>query len=170
MVGPEARVLALEEAPADFNARYDALGKRYAYCFCSRREMDPFSARYAWRISETIDRGRVEGLAQALVGSHDFAGFCSAGSEVETTVRTIKSIVLHEGPVVGPKNDPAHWHLVFHGDGFLYKMVRNITGTLINVARGRVAEGRIGELLNSKGPYCGYSAPAKGLFLMEVLY
>jgi tRNA pseudouridine38-40 synthase len=67
--------------------------------------------------------------------------------------------------------DASHLYtLRFHGDGFLYKMVRNITGTLIDVARGAVPESRIDELFASPGPYRGYTAPAHGMTLVEVLY
>ncbi|MCL4691896.1 MAG: hypothetical protein KJ060_05215, partial [Candidatus Hydrogenedentes bacterium] len=60
------------------------------------------------------------------------------------------------------------WRLEFHGNGFLYRMVRNITGTLIDVARGHLPESAIDERLASPGPYRGYTAPGHGLTLMEV--
>ncbi len=170
MLAPHIRIEAIEIAPENFHARYSAMSKRYGYAFISESEPDPFSRAYAWRPPSAVEPERVAELAQALVGRHDFAGYCSSGTEVQDTVRTLFSISLHPGCIVGPANNDRHWHLEFHGTGFLYKMVRNITGTIVDVARGATPEARIAELLASKGPYLGNTAPAHGLFLMGIEY
>jgi tRNA pseudouridine38-40 synthase len=170
MLSPDIRVDAIEEAAPDFHARYDATDKRYAYVCCMDSEPDPFSARYAWRLPSPVDPERVAELAQQLTGTHDFAGFCSSGSAVATTERTIYAIALHRAPIVGPPESATHWRLEFHGDGFLYKMVRNIVGTVVQIARGITPDDRIGELLASKGPFEGHTAPGHGLFLVNVAY
>jgi tRNA pseudouridine38-40 synthase len=148
----------------------DSTAKRYAYVFSGASHPDPFVDRYAWTLLWQVDQTRFAELAQRLVGERDFAGFCSSGSSAKTTVREIYSIRVMSGPVVGPNDRGDFWHTEFSGNGFLYKMVRNITGTLIDIARGKVPEERLDKLLSSAGPYMGYTAPAKGLFLMDVSY
>lgn len=169
MLGPEIRVEAIEAVGETFHPIASAKSKRYGYVFDPAAEPDPLGARYAWTVSSEIDRQRVHELAQRVVGEHDFAGFCASGSSVETTVRTIYSVGLEEGPLSGPGEGSA-WRLEFHGNGFLYKMVRNIVGTLIDVTRGQVDEVRLDELLHAPAPYHGFTAPPQGLFLMHVDY
>ena len=74
------------------------------------------------------------------------------------------------GAVVGPMDADNVWRIQFHGGGFLYKMVRNIVGTLIDIARGQTPETQLQERLNAPAPYHGFTAPAKGLFLTGVEY
>lgn len=170
MLSPEIRVESLEEAPQDFNPRFDALGKRYAYTLCVQPEPDPFAARYAWHYRWSFDEPLLQSLLDRLTGTHDFAGFQSSGAQVDHTVRTIHSIRRRPGPVVGPRDNPHLMHLEYHGDGFLYKMIRNITGTVMHIARGKVPVEALEERLHSTGPYRGYTAPACGLTLLEVIY
>lgn len=170
MVGPDIRVVDMVEAGEDFHARYSAVSKRYAYSFSQTREPDPFSSRYAWSIPMDVGKDRVFELAQGLVGEHDFAGFQASRSSVQDTVRTIYSVEEKAGGVVDVADDSALWRLEFHGTGFLYKMVRNIVGTIIDIARRATPESRIKELLESPGPFRGYTAPSHGLALLEVFY
>ena len=170
MLGPEVRVESIESVPEDFHASYSAKSKRYVYVICQANEPDPFSERYSWTVPWEIDAQKVHALAQRVIGEHDFAGFCSSGSSAETTVRTIYSVETQPGPVVGPMDAEDVWRIEFHGDGFLYKMVRNIVGTLIDIARGQTPEAELQERLNAPAPYHGFTAPAKGLFLMDVEY
>ncbi len=170
MLSPAVRVESLEPAADDFHATYSATSKRYAYAVCQARDPDPFAARYAWCIPWDFDRAYVHALAQRFVGEHDFAGFCASGSQVETTVRTLFSVNVIDGPVVGPTDARDHWRIEYTGDGFLYKMVRNLTGTLIDVARGQIPESAIEERLHAPMPFMGFTAPAQGLFLVEVKY
>ncbi len=170
MLGPEIRLESIEEVDGDFHAGYSAIGKRYCYALCSAKEPDPFSAGHAWCVPWKIDQACFARAAQRAVGEHDFAGFRASGASSKTTVRTIHSIGLHEGGVVGPLHDDTLWRVEFHGNGFLYKMVRNLMGTFVDIARGALAEDRLDELLDSTGPFLGRTAPPHGLFLMEVLY
>ena len=170
MLGPEIRIESLEAAPDDFHAQRSATGKRYAYAISQSSEADPFTDRYAWTVPWDIDRDAVTEIAQRVSGQHDFAGFCSSGSSVETTVRTIHSVVLLDGPAVGPMDAAGTWRIEFHGNGFLYKMVRNLVGTIIDIARGQTPGSRLDELLHAPAPYHGFTAPAKGLFLAGVEY
>ena len=170
LLNPEIRVEEVSVVPDDFHAQHSALGKRYAYAVCHAREQDPFLAQYGWTVPWEVNLAYVADLAQRVVGEHDFAGFCSSGSSVETTVRTIQSAEVREGPIVGPTDAAGAWRLELHGNGFLYKMVRNIVGTIADIARGQTPEARLNELLNAPAPFHGYTAPAKGLFLVEVEY
>ena len=171
MLSPSVRVLTIEPVAPDFHARYSATGKRYAYAFSMLSEPDPFSARYAWRLPSVVDTDRLQTLSQRLVGEHDFAGFrCSSATETQSTVRTIHSITLRKGGVVAPVDAEGLWCLEFDGTGFLYKMIRNTVGTLVDIARGAIPPERLDELLVSPGPYRGFTAPAHGLALVEVRY
>lgn len=170
MLGPEIRVTSVEPAPDHFHAQRSAVGKRYAYVMSLAREPDPFSARYAWCHRWGLDLGRLERLSQMVVGTHDFAGFQSSGSSVGSTVRTLFSVELKRGGVAGPCDDQDLWRLEFHGNGFLYKMVRNLVGALVDVARNQRPETFLHERLIAAAPYQGHTAPARGLFLMSVDY
>lgn len=167
---PSIRIESMETVAEDFHASFSATGKRYVYAIVPQQHADPFSARYAWNIPWEVEPARVEALAQRFVGTHDFAGFSCSGSEAKTTTRTIHAIEVKPGAVVGPMDEDHAWHIEYHGEGFLYKMVRNLTGTLLNVARGHLPESTIDERLAAPAPYRGYTAPAKGLFMKEVLY
>jgi len=170
MLSPEIRAERVEEAPSDFHARSSAVAKRYAYSIAFAREPDPFWARYAWCLPHKIDLDHLAALCLAVTGEHDFAGFQCSRSSAQTTVRTLYSVEIRQGGIIGPRDAEDLWHIVFHGNGFLYKMVRNITGTLVEIARGALPEERLQELLLSPGPFHGHTAPAHGLALLEVIY
>jgi tRNA pseudouridine38-40 synthase len=169
MLAPALRIESIEAAPEGFHARKDAKSKRYAYTMALTRHPDPFMDRYAWTLPE-LDVDVLNTLTQRVCGRHDFAGFCCAGSSVQDTRRTIYSIELHKGCVIGPMDAANCFHLVFHGDGFLYKMVRNLVGTFADIARGQLDDSVLDERLSDSGPYRGFTAPAKGLVLIEVKY
>lgn len=170
MLAPRVRVESLDAVHPGFHARYDAVGKRYAYSLCGRRDPDPFTARHVWHLPWPIDVQALTEHAQRLVGEHDFAGFQGGGASVATTVRTIHGITLHAGPVIGPVDAADTWRIEFHGNGFLYKMIRNIMGTLVDISRGALPPSHLDALLASPGPFLGHTAPAHGLTLLEVQY
>ncbi len=171
MLAPEIRIESIETAAADFNARFSATSKRYRYALELARNPHPLSARYAWQIPYEVDLALLESLLPRLAGTHDFAGFQSAGAqERRTTVRTLFGVSLQPGGLATPYRYDRLYTLEFHGDGFLYKMVRNLTGTLIEIARGRFSEDFIEEALASSGPFTGHCAPPHGLALARVYY
>jgi tRNA pseudouridine38-40 synthase len=170
MTGPDIRVEEVEEVAPEFHARKSARGKLYAYTLALAREPDPLSARYAWTVPSDLDLEALARLARGVVGEHDFAGFQGGGASVKTTVRTIHSLELKRGGVIGPVDGDALWRLEFEGSGFLYKMVRNITGTLVDVARGTLPESVLEERLHAPGPFHGHTAPACGLAMVRVEY
>ncbi|MDZ4859113.1 MAG: tRNA pseudouridine(38-40) synthase TruA [Candidatus Hydrogenedentes bacterium] len=170
MLAPDVLVSELAIAPRDFHARKSATGKVYAYTFSTARDPDPFTAPFAWTAPNGVDLERLRSLCAQFEGKLDFAAFQCAGVEKESTVRTLFSVQVAPGGVIAPSDAAGLYHITFHGDGFLYKMVRNITGTLIDVARGHLPESRINEMLASPGPYRGFTAPALGLALVRVEY
>ncbi|HQH52914.1 MAG TPA: tRNA pseudouridine(38-40) synthase TruA [Candidatus Hydrogenedentes bacterium] len=170
MLGPDIRIETLEQASHGFHARKSAHSKRYAYVLHMARYPDPLLRRYAWTVPWNLDFGLLSALAGRVAGTHDFAGFQGGGSSVQDTTRTLFSVKLEQGLVVGPETCPGAWRITFHGDGFLYKMARNITGTLVEIARGHAPASRLEHVLGQPGPYHGHTAPPQGLFLLEVLY
>jgi tRNA pseudouridine38-40 synthase len=169
MLSPEIRISELTEAAPGFHARFDALGKRYAYSLDFAREPDPFGARFAWHVPYRLDRDLLAALLAKIEGRHDFAGFQSAGAQMKTTVRTLFEARLLRGGIIGPCDGDLH-RIEFYGDGFLYKMVRNCVGTLIEIARGRFPHDFLDECLASSGPFKGHCAPPHGLALLQVFY
>ncbi len=170
MLSPEIRIDSLEPASADFNARFSAVAKRYVYSLDLGQEADPLAARFAWHVPFKLDLPLLESLLPQFAGEHDFASFQSTGSQMKTTVRRLHQVQLHHGAAIGPADNPDLWRIEFHGDGFLYHMVRNITGTLIEIARGRFEAGFIAEALAHPGPFRCHCAPPQGLVLAQVEY
>lgn len=157
------RVLELIAVPDTFHAQYSAIGKEYHYHLWLEQTVSPFVRLYRHHVGYPLDLECLQHAAQLFVGTHDFATFANLGSSVKTTIRTIKRLdmVEQEGGV----------RLEFEGDGFLYKMVRNIVGTLIEAANGRRELSEIRSLLEAKDRRAaGIAAPARGLFLMQVHY
>lgn len=170
MLRPEISIISLEEAPPGFNARFSARAKRYAYTIELARHADPFSARYAWHVPYELDLDLMRSLLSKLEGRRDFAAFQSTGNQMPSTVRTLFSVRLVQGGVFGSCDARNLWQLEFHGDGFLYHMVRNITGTLVEIARGRFPTDFLETCLAAGGPFRGHCAPAHGLALVSVAY
>lgn len=172
MLGPRIRVTALEPAAPDFNARFSATGKTYRYAIDNAQEPWPLCARYAWHVPHKLDFALIESLLPDIEGTRDFGGFQSVGAQMKTnTVRTVHSVRLLRGEgIVTPAGYTPIFSLEYQGDGFLYKMVRNLTGTLIEIGRGRFEPDFIREQLAAGGPFLGHCAPPHGLAMMEVRY
>ena len=152
--------------PPSFHARYDVIEKAYTYRIHNRHERDPFLEGRAWHYPCPIGDAQLAAMRQAaarFVGTHDFAAFMAQGSSVATTVRTVtRTAVEREGDAI-----------LFRvaADGFLYNMVRIMTGTLMAVAEGKLAPEEIDAILASRDrARAGITAPACGLYLSEVVY
>ena len=159
---PDVRVLGVEEAPADFHARFSARFKHYRYQMERAPIADPFRRAWTWHVPDALDVDAMAEAAQLLVGTHDFAAFQSAGTSVTETVRTITRSAVTSGDV-----------LVYdvEGTGFLRHMVRAIVGTLVEVGRGRRRPASMASLLEKRTRAdAGRTAPAQGLFLVRVDY
>lgn len=160
----DIRVLSAKEMPLSFHSRYDATGKVYRYTILNARIHGRYKAESAHVFSSELDLEKMRKAASHLIGAHDFSAFgVNPGREVENPVRTIRRLDLQrEG------------HYVFievEADGFLYKMVRSIVGTLLNVGRGKTEPEEIPAIIESRDRCrAGATAPAHGLCLIEVKY
>jgi tRNA pseudouridine38-40 synthase len=159
----------------DFHARLSAKGKIYRYRTWLAPVLPPLEYHRVWHISRPIDLKILKRAAKQFVGTHDFKGFAanrgksssrtgsSRGKQEKSTVRTIYSArIRKEGPCVT---------IEFDGDGFLYKMVRLIVGSLVKCALGKMRIEDVAARLDSGqvGP-TRFAAPGDGLFLVRVRY
>ena len=162
----EIRVLALEEAAADFHPRFQALAKTYEYRIWRGEVVPPFERLYVYHFPYPMDEERFIDAAPVLAGEHDFSAFAASderdalgGSKVRTV---FESRAWREGD-----------RLVYRirGSGFLKHMVRNIVGTLIEAGKGNLTPDQMRALLRPRVEgKAGPSAPARGLFLVGVDY
>ena len=149
-----------------FHPRYDVKHKEYIYKIWNGRGRNPFLQGRSWHYPRKIDDGALKSMniaAQGFVGTYDFSTYMAANSSVKSTVRTVYSAsVERDGDLI-----------TFHicGDGFLYNMVRIMTGTLIYVCEGKISPEDIIDITNSKDrSRAGITAPAEGLYLNNVTY
>jgi tRNA pseudouridine38-40 synthase len=159
----DVRVVSVEEVAADFHARFSARRKTYRYRIRNTPTADPFDRHFVWHIPEPLDLAAMKEAAAAVVGTHDFAAFQSAGGDSNGTVRTVSRSEI--GDTAG---------LVTYeiaGDGFLRHMVRALTGTLVDIGRGWRSPASMAPLLRgSSRSDAGPTAPPQGLFLVRVDY
>ncbi len=153
------------EVAPDFHARYSAIGKKYSYLINNSKFPSALLRNYAYHVDycERLDIRKLRKAAEAFIGTYDFSGFMSTGSKVSDTVRTIYDIsVEHENELI---------RFNFKGNGFLYNMVRIITGTLLYTGIGRINPEDIKSIILSKDRgRAGITVPACGLYLEEVYY
>jgi len=166
---PDVRVLGIEEAEAGFHARFSAVGKVYEYRILNAPIVSPFLQRYVWHVPQPLDIDVMREASQTLVGAHDFAAFQGSGSNVATTDRVIRAIEWQDVITTGACDLPIVMRI--EGNGFLRHMVRNIVGTMVEVGAGRWPARRVADALASRDrSQAGPTAPARGLFLVRVLY
>lgn len=153
----------IEEVPDRFHARYHAKGKQYSYYVWNDLIPTVFERSRSFHYPQTLDLEKMQTAADQLIGTHDFIGFSALKKSKKSTTRTIESLTItQEGQMI---------HFTFKGNGFLHKMVRIITGTLLAIGSGELDEGIIQHVLNEKvRQAAGETVPAHGLFLDEVDY
>jgi tRNA pseudouridine38-40 synthase len=159
----EIRVQATREAPAGFDARRSAFGKRYAYLIDNGPVASPLLLRYAWHVPGRLDLPAMRMALAALRGAHDFSAFCAAPGREALPVCRVRAIhvLARHGRVA----------LLISADRFLHHMVRNIVGSAVEVGRGAEAPGWLAEALASRDrTKAGPTAPAQGLTLVRVRY
>jgi len=150
--------------PEKFHARYDVKSKVYHYRILNRTLPAAISRQYAWHIRKKLNLSAMQEALRCIIGSHDFKAFEGSGSPRASTVRCIINADL-----VKAEND--YLVLKIEGDGFLKFMVRNIVGTLVDVGFDKITPHDFKQILISKDRnLAGITAPANGLFLMEVKY
>ncbi len=163
----DIRVIDITEVPLNFHARYSATSKIYHYHLHLGPVNDPFQRHYRWHLRHPVNIELLRKAALYFIGTHDFTTFANdsvGGIARRDPVRTIYrlDVVLEEEGGV---------RLEFSGNGFLYKMVRNIVGTLVDAASGEIDLEEIPPLFAAKDrEQAGRGAPAHGLFLIQVNY
>ena len=154
------------EVDSDFHPRYDVKYKEYIYRIWTRQERDPFMFDRTWSYSRSIDDNaldRMDRAAKRFIGTHDFAAYMSSDTKIKDTVRTItEAEVTRQGDIV---------EFRVCADGFLYNMVRILTGTLILVAEDKISPEDIDDITLSKDRRkAGITVPPCGLYLNRVVY
>lgn len=151
------------EVPLDFHPRYHKSCKTYEYKILNREFLLPTLRLYYHFVYKELDTQKMQQAANYLIGEHDFKSFCSTKTQVLSTVRTIYSLdVIREGELIT---------LRFRGNGFLYNMVRIISGTLIKVGLGMIEPEKVKEIVGAKDRvHAGPNAPANGLTLINIEY
>ena len=151
------------EVDYEFHARYDCKSKEYIYKIWNSPNKNPFLYNYSLHYKYPLDEKFLDAQAKAFIGTYHFDSFCAAGSSVADTERTVKNAsVEREGDMV-----------IFRveADGFLYNMVRIMTGTLIDISRGKIPADSIGAIIESRNRFAaGHTAPAHGLYLNKIFY
>lgn len=152
-----------EEVPMDFHPRYCDCSKTYEYHIINTKIPVPTKRLTNYFVSYDLNLEHMKKAASYLVGEHDFASFCNVRTDVENTVRTITALdILKNGDEITIR---------ITGNGFLYNMVRIIVGTLIRVGRGFYEPEKVKEILEARDrKAAGVTAPAQGLFLVEIKY
>ena len=159
----DVAVVDVVEVGERFHARLSATGKEYRYHIRMGSVPDVFARKYQYRVEEPLDLAAMERAAGYLTGKHDFRSFCGNRRFKKSTVRE----VFH----IGVEVCGSDLTLVYQGDGFLYNMVRILTGTLLEVGLGqRTPESMVDILEARERTAAGKTAPAQGLVLQEVYY
>lgn len=156
-------VLSAETVADDFHARFDAVRRRYVYRIINRRADLALDRSRAWRVPVKLDAEAMDAAAQVLVGRHDFTTFRDSNCQADTPVKTLESIsVMRMGEEV---------EIRCAARSFLHRQVRSMTGSLVEVGRGREDVSWIGEILAAADrTRCGPVAPPDGLYLSGVDY
>lgn len=160
------------DAPEDFHAIREAIGKRYRYQLQVGGIRDAFEYKYRWLVLGPIDVEAMREAAQHLIGKHDFASFQAAGADRKTSVRHVRDLViLDQQSRAGEACQSRYLAIEVEADGFLYNMVRNIVGTLVEVGRGKQTPSWVKQVLQAADrAQAGPTAPPHGLFMLHVDY
>lgn len=159
----DIRVMKAVRVRDGFHARYSRKGKEYTYCILNSRIDDPFSNRYYHRISAPLDVDSMRKATSYFVGTHDFRSFMASKSKIVDCTRTVFSADVFK------EDDKVFFRI--SADGYLYNMVRIMTGTLIKVGLGSIRPENVPDIIEARDrSKAGYTAPAKGLFLTDIFY
>lgn len=162
----DIRIKTILPTTDDFHARYSATGKIYRYALHLNPVCNPFNRLYSYHLPYPINLDLLQKASKLFIGTHDFTSFSNEphrGSASHNPVRTLTRLEMIK--------EEEGIYLEFEGNGFLYKMVRNIVGTLLDVARGKLILENIPAIFNAKDrKAAGPTAPPHGLFLVRVIY
>lgn len=154
-----------EIMPDGWNARFETKSKTYKYFFYTGSFGNPILNDRAWFVkADGLDVSKMNEAARELIGEHDFTSFCGDTASQKSAIRTINSLEIAEIA-------PQFYELSVNGDGFLYNMVRIITGTLVMVGEGKISPAEIKKITAAEDrSAAGITAPPDGLYLWEVFY
>lgn len=156
-------VMDIEEVDERFHARFNAVSKTYVYRIHTSTIPNVFERKYMYTYTEPLDIDKMREASKHLIGTHDYMAFCGNKKMKKSTVRTVTSIVIEE--------KESEIQISYTGDGFLQQMIRIMTGTLIEVGNGTKRVEDISRILESKvRENAGYTVPAEGLILYNVIY
>ena len=160
----DIRILSAEAVPDDFHARYSCRGKTYRYVIDKTGDIFLRSQAFQYPGADSLNVDDMREAAAHIEGTHDFKCFeTSGGTPRETTVRTVSKLEITD--------TPSAIYIEITGDGFLYNMVRIITGTLVEVGDGRKRACDIPSIIGSKDrSRAGFTAPPQGLYLKEIYF
>jgi tRNA pseudouridine38-40 synthase len=168
LLPPDIHILSMNPVPDSFHARHSAVARSYVYQICRRRTA--FAKRWVWWVKRPLDAGRMAECAALLAGRHDFRLFCERPGEQPSTVVVVESVeVVVDGALILVRLVASH---------FLWKMVRRVVGTLVQVGSGELdragflalLNGHPGKVISGRGLPAEWTAPPSGLFLERVLY
>lgn len=163
MLSPAIQIKSVRPVPSGFHARFSVKRKRYIY-HLYLGDADPFMRPFCWAVTKPIDISRMKAASLVLRGSHDFRAFTALnGPEREDTVRSLQRLdIIQRGCRV---------QIIAEANGFLYKMVRSLVGTLVAAGEGRLSVNDVGSILAGKKRVPAVqTAPPQGLFLAKVFY
>ena len=156
-------VVAAERAGDDFHARFDAVERRYLYRILNRRAPAVLERGRVWHVGTPLDADAMHAAAQVLVGNHDFTSFRAAECQADSPVKTLDALSVSRAA------DEIHIHA--RARSFLHHQVRNMTGTLKRVGEGKWTKAHVKQALQARDrAAAGPTAPAEGLYLVEVRY
>lgn len=151
------------EVPGDWHPRKTESIKTYVYRILNRAMPMPTDRLYSYFCYHDIDVEKMRKAAGYFIGTHDFKSFCSSKAQVKSTVRTVYSIdIIENGDMI---------EIYIRGNGFLYNMVRIISGTLLAVGKNKIEPVEVKNIIESKNrEMAGDTLPANGLTLFEIEY
>ncbi|MEM7175827.1 MAG: tRNA pseudouridine(38-40) synthase TruA [Chlamydiota bacterium] len=165
MLPPSIRIWEIGETAPTFHPTLEAKEKEYFYTLTTTPIQLPFDRHFAWHVRDCMDRVNMSIAANDLIGYHDFSSFCNISeSESESPYCTLSRLEVIE-------ESPETLRIALRGDRFLYKMARNLVGTLVDVGRGKMTLQEVQHLIEKKDrTQAGVTAPAHGLCLKGVYY
>lgn len=155
-------VTSIAEAAPRFHSRLNATGKVYCYRIATDPSLHVFDRKYLYPFSSPLDVDAMKAAATFCIGEHDFQSFCTRKMK-KSSIRRIDSITF--------ARYPGELAITYTGNGFLYNMIRILTGTFLEVGCGQKSAAQLPDILEAKNrSLAGFTAPARGLTLTEVLY
>jgi tRNA pseudouridine38-40 synthase len=159
----DIRILAAEQAGEQFHSRFHAKTKVYKYEIDQSQKAHVFTRKYKYHVEKLLEVESMRKAAQQIIGTHDFTSFTSDKNEKKSKIRRVDSIeIVEQGSMIT---------LVFTGNGFLYHMVRILSGTFIEIGSGMREEKDMRKILQARDrSAAGFTAPSQGLYLERVIY